>query len=52
MNADSANSDQLLLTFAQELLGAEDPGVRVLAALVEADFDPHDFAVRQLLDEI
>lgn len=50
--ADPANSDQLLLTFAQELFGAEDPGVRVLAALVEADFDPHEFTVRQLLDEI
>jgi hypothetical protein len=52
MSVDYANSDQLLLTFAQELLGAEDPGVRVLAALLEADFDPQDFAVRQLLDEI
>jgi hypothetical protein len=52
VNTDPADSEQLLLTFAQELLGAEDPGVKTLAALLESDFDPHEFAVRQLLDEI
>jgi hypothetical protein len=52
MSADPTTADQLLLSYARELLGTEDSNLSVLATLLDDDFDPDDLAVRQLLDEI
>ena len=52
MSADPKASDQVLLSYAQDLLGTEDPSLNLLTALFDEDFDPDDLAVSQLLDEI
>jgi hypothetical protein len=52
MSADPKTANQVLQSYAQDLLGTEDSSLKLLKALFEDDFDPDDLAVRQILDEI
>ena len=48
---DRDQPEKTLQGIASELLGEDDPQVRLLEELLADDFDPQAFALRQLLDE-